>query len=83
MTNIMLFAASLIMFAFAFGELASVAVVFTTCTALSLFTNLLIIPMLIKICISFNGFGRKLFMLKKRSGILDSSDETELAKEAE
>lgn len=83
MSNIMLFFASLIMFAFSFGELSSVAIVFTTCTALSLITNLLIVPLFIKICISFNGFGRKLFMLKKRSGILDSSDETELAKEAE
>ena len=80
MTNVMLFLSALIMFAFSFGELSSVAIVFTACMFLSLFTNLLVVPLLVKICISFGTFGRKVFMLKKRSGI---SDNEELAKEAE
>lgn len=80
MTNVMLFLSSLIMFAFSFGELSSVAIVFTACMFLSLLTNLLVVPFLVKICISFGTFGRKVFMLKKRSGI---SDNEELAKEAE
>lgn len=80
MTNVMLFLSALIMFAFSFGELSSVAIVFTACMFLSLLTNLLVVPFLVKICISFGTFGRKVFMLKKRSGI---SDNEELAKEAE
>lgn len=85
MSNVALFLSSLILFAFAFGELASVAVVFTICMFLSLLTNLVMIPLFVKICISFNGFGRKVFMLKKHSGISDLSEtETEeLAREAE
>ena len=84
--NIMLFLMSLVVFAFAFGELISSTIIFAICTALSLFTNLLFIPLLIKICISFEGAGRKLFMLKKRSEkaekiLVDDSDIT-ISKEA-
>lgn len=83
MSNVMLFLASLIMFAFSFGELSSVSVIFTVCVFLSMLTNLFIVPLLIKICISFNGFGHKLFMLKKRSGISENVDEEDFAKEVE
>ena len=81
--NITLFLSSLIMIAFAFGELSSLMIIFAICSFLSLFTNLAIIPLLVKICISFDGFGRKLFMLKKRSLGIDSVSEEELAKEGE
>ncbi len=81
MTNVMMFLSSLIVYAFSFGELASVSIAFTVCTFLSLLTNLFVVPFLVKICISFGNFGRKLFMLKKRAGI--SSIEEDLAKEAE
>ena len=81
MSNLMLFLASFILIAFSFGELSSVAIIFTACTFLSLFTNVFVVPFLVKICISFNGFGRKLFMLKKRSNAFETSEE--LAKEGE
>ncbi len=78
MSNIMLFLASLIMLAFSFGELSSVSIVFAVCIFLSLFTNLLLVPLFIKISISYGTTaGRKLFMLKKRSGILDNAEEKE------
>ncbi len=65
-SNVTLFVASMIMFAFAFGELSSAILVFTVCSVLSIFTNLLIIPLFIKVAISFKGWGTKLFMLPKR-----------------
>jgi hypothetical protein len=73
--NITLFLMSLIIYAFSFGEISSAAIIFAICTALSLFTNLALIPFIIKICISFDGFGRKLFMLKKHD---DSVETTEI-----
>jgi len=69
--NISLFLTSLVMFAFSFGELTSVFIVFAICSFLSILTNLFIIPFLIKICISFKGLGTKLFMLKKRDMFAD------------
>lgn len=77
--NILIFVASLALFAFSFGELNSFSIIFAICSFLSIFTNLLFVPLLIKICISFNGLGTKLFMLKKRSNLfetveVDSSD---------
>lgn len=69
--NISLFLTSLIMFAFSFGEISSVFIVLSICSFLSIITNLFIIPFLIKICISFKGFGTKLFMLKKRDMFSD------------
>ena len=84
MSNITLFLSALVLCMFAFGELYSVAVVFTACTFLSLFTNLALVPLFIKICISFDGFGRKLFMLKKRDGISAEIEVNEnLTEEAE
>ena len=62
---------SLIVLAFSFSELSSVAIVMATISALHLFTNLFMVPFLVKICISFDGFGRKLFMLKKRNNLSD------------
>lgn len=64
-SNLALFVCSLLLLAFAFGEISSVAVILSISAFLSLFTNLLFVPFLIKICISFNGFGRKLFGLPK------------------
>ena len=81
-SNVMLFLSSLILFAFSFGELSSVAIVFTVCAFLSLLTNLCLVPLFVKIAISFGSFGRKLFMLKKRSTFSESNNE-ELAKEVE
>ncbi len=72
--NILIFVASIALFAFSFGELTSFSIIFAICSFLSIFTNLLFVPLLIKICISFDGFGRKLFMLKKRSNIFEEVD---------
>lgn len=68
-----MFLSSLIFFALSFGEFSSFAIIFAICSFLAILTNLLIIPLFVKICISFEGFGLKLFKLKKRSGILDSA----------
>ena len=74
-TNIMLFLASLILMALSFSELTSVAVSFAILSAISLFTNLCVIPFLVKIGISFKGLDRKLFMLKKRKSLSDLDEE--------
>lgn len=79
--NVVLFASALVLLAFSFGEIASAAVVLAMFAFLSLFTNLLLVPFLVKICISFGNFGFKLFMLKKRLEF-GSSTETD-TKEAE
>ena len=77
-TNVMLFIASLILMALSFSELTSVAISFAILSALSIFTNLCMIPLLVKIGISFKGADRKLFLLKKRKGALDiDEDQTE------
>ena len=65
-TNIALLICAMIMFAFAFGELSSATIIFAICVALSLLTNLFLIPFFVKIAISFNKIGVKIFMLKKR-----------------
>lgn len=65
--NLALFAGALLLLAFSFGELTSVAIILAIMAFLSLLTNLVIVPFLIKICNSFDGFGRKLFMLPKRA----------------
>lgn len=80
-SNIMILAGSLLLIALSFGEIASAAIVFAICAFLSLFTNLVLIPFLVKICISFGNFGFKLFMLKKRLDF--SSDLNTDDKEAE
>lgn len=68
-TNIILFASSLILMALSFSELTSVAISFAVMSALSLFTNLCLVPFLVKIGISFKGFDRKLFLLPKRKNL--------------
>ena len=70
-SNVIMFISSLVMFAFSFGELSSALLVFSVCSFLSIFTNLLIVPLFVKIAISFNGFGTKLFMLKKRDAFAE------------
>ena len=75
-SNIMMFLSSMILFLLSFGELTSAAIIFTICMALSLLTNLFIMPLLIKICISFNGFGTKVFALKKRADISEFGNAT-------
>ena len=76
--NITLFVSALVFLAFSFGEITSAAIVFAVCTFLSLFTNLLIVPFLVKICISFKNFGFKLFMLKKRMDFAEAEDTASL-----
>ena len=79
--NLTLFAGSLVLIAFSFGEITSAAIVFAICAFLSLFTNLALIPFIVKICISYGNFGFKLFRLKKRLDFSMNSDDT--SKEAE
>lgn len=76
-SNVVLFVGSLVMFAFSFGELSSATLVFAACSFLSLLTNLFIVPFFIKVAISFDGFGTKLFMLKKRSAFAEIEDTKE------
>lgn len=70
--TITMFLSAIIFFALSFGELTSFAIIFAICSFLCAVTNLLIVPFLIKICISFEGFGIKLFKLKKRSNAFDT-----------
>ena len=81
--NITLLITSLVLLAFAFGEITSAALILAICAFISLFTNLAFIPFLIKILISFNGVGLKLFLLKKRSLSEEEGLSEETAKEAE
>ena len=62
--------------ALSFSELSSVAISFAILSALSIFTNLCMIPLLVKIGISFKGVDRKLFLLKKRKGLIELDGET-------
>ncbi|MBP3581752.1 MAG: hypothetical protein J6J33_03280 [Clostridia bacterium] len=77
MSNIMLFLSALIVFALSFSELTSAAIIFATCIALSLFVNLLMIPVLVKMCLAIPRFGRIVFGLAKRKGLADLDEETE------
>ena len=77
MSNILLFLSALILFALSFSELTSAAIIFAACIALSLFVNLLLIPLLVKMCLSIPGFGRIVFGLAKRKGLADLDEETE------
>ena len=74
-SNLVLFVSSLILTMLSFGEISSVAIAFTIISALSLFTNLCLIPLLIKIGISFDGVGRKLFLLKKKRSLSELSSD--------
>lgn len=80
-TNIILFGASLILMALSFSELTSVAISFAILSALSLFTNLCVVPFLVKIGISFKGFDRMLFLLPKRKNLDELISGGENAKE--
>lgn len=80
--NISLFVASIIVFAFSFGELTSAAIVFAVCAFLSILTNFLIVPLLVKVGISYEKVGQKLFKLKKRSiGFASEEMSEDVAKE--
>ncbi len=81
-TNVMLFGSSLILTALSFSELSSVAVSFAVLSALSLFTNLCVIPFLVKLGISFKGIDRKMFLLKKRKSLSDLDEENQEDAEA-
>ncbi len=75
-SNVVMFLSSLAFVLLSFGELTSVGVIFATSSILSLLTNVFVIPFLIKICLSFDGFGRKLFMFKKHdiSALTDTEE---------
>lgn len=77
-SNIMMFLSALAFVLLSFGELTSVGVIFAVTSVLSILTNIFIVPLLIKICLSFNGFGRKLFMLKKHDiSVISDTEEKE------
>lgn len=80
-TSIVLFVSSLVLIALSFSELTSVAISFAIISAVSLFTNLCVIPFLVKIGISFKGVDRKLFLLEKRNSLADLGEENQAAKE--
>ena len=82
-SNITMLVSSILLIVFSFGEISSAAIVFAICSFLSLFTNLLLIPLLVKISISFGNFGFKLFRLKKRLDFSSKIDEDASLKEAE
>jgi len=75
-SNVVMFLSSLAFVLLSFGELTSVGVIFAASSVLSLLTNVFVVPFLIKICLSFNGFGRKLFMFKKHdvSALTDTEE---------
>lgn len=82
-SNITMLVASILLVVLSFGEISSAAIVFAICSFLSLFTNLALIPLLVKISISFGNFGFKLFRLKKRLDFSSKIDESASSKEAE
>lgn len=81
-SNITMLIASILLIVLSFGEISSAAIVFAIASFLSLFTNLLLMPLFIKIAISFGNFGFKLFGFKKRAGFASISDENTNVKEA-
>ncbi len=82
-SNITMLVALILLVVLSFGEISSAAIVFAICSFLSLFTNLALIPLLVKISISFGNFGFKLFRLKKRLDFSSKIDESASSKEAE
>ena len=82
-SNITMLVASILLVVLSFGEISSAAIVFAICSFLSLFTNLALVPLLVKISISFGNFGFKLFRLKKRLDFSSKIDESASSKEAE
>jgi hypothetical protein len=75
--GLVLFASSLVLMALSFGEITSVAIAFAIISALMLFTNLCVIPFLVKIFISFGKFDRKVFKLKKKISLSEYSKNLE------
>lgn len=82
-SNITMLIASILLIVLSFGEISSAAIVFAIASFLSLFTNLLLMPLLVKISISFGNFGFKLFGFKKRAGFASIASENTNVKEAE
>lgn len=82
-SNITMLIASILLVVLSFGEISSAATVFAICSFLSLFTNLILIPLLVKISISFGNFGFKVFKLKKRLDFTNKFGEDASLKEAE
>ena len=76
-TNIALLISALIIFAFSFGELTSALIIFAVCMGLSLITNLLVVPLLVKVSISYKKIGTKTFKLKKRAISFETAEEEE------
>ena len=74
-SNLALLAGALLLLAFSFGEITSLSIILAIMSFISLLTNLVIVPFLIKICNSFDGFGRKLFMLPKRANFENQTKE--------
>lgn len=83
--NVSLFIASLVLCGFTFSQISSATVIFAICVFLGILTNILIIPLLVKIGISFDKIGLKLFKLKKRAIGFESEEtaEAENTKESE
>jgi len=77
-SSTIMFLSSLAFILLAFGELSSVGVVFAIGAALTLVTNIAVVPLLIKIYLSFAKSPTSLFMLKKHS-----IDELSLSNEIE
>lgn len=75
-SSIALFLSSLIVIAFSFGEITSSAIAFAICAFLGILTNFAILPFIIKVGISYEKIGPRLFMLKKRKMGFESSDKT-------
>lgn len=74
-SNAIMFLSSLALVLLSFGEITSIGVIFAVSSVLGMLTNIFVVPLLIKICLSFDGFGRKLFMLKKHD--ISAISETE------
>ena len=73
-SSVSLFLSALILFSFSFGQISSATVVFAICAFLGIITNFLVVPFLVKLGISFNKVGLKLFMLKKRAIGFDAKE---------
>lgn len=68
---------SIALMVLSFSEITSVAIAFAIISALGLFTNICLIPFLVKIFISFGKFDRKVFMLKRKISLSELSNKNE------
>lgn len=75
--NLAWFIMSIVFVFCSFGELSSVAMVVAIVSFLSLLTNLIVVPFLVKIGISYKKIDTMLFMLKKREIGFGSVEEKE------